>query len=406
MLVDQHQLAVVFLHDDIGLERFTEVLVVVFVDVDQGLRFFARRLRGLYSRLRHRLFRYLHRRFRFLYRRGRSLTLLFDMPLIPLGIIGRGIGDLDRALGDRDLRLVEHREQPIRFLLLFLQNRLRRGLYRGLYHGLFIALAEHLLRQLKGIDALNGLRGLIGQPCFHALFAVHQGGFHRVIDRVEHGTFVDETYLELGRMDVDVHRVEGHVEVEHAGREFAYHHAPLAGFADRRHRGLADDEAAVDEEVLHIAVGACVLGTADVARNTDAAQRVVHGDQALCEITAVDGVDRRQELCISRGTQNGLLVFDISQRDLGVRQRDLVDDVRYGVALRHIGLEEFHAGGHVVEQVADDEGGAVGTADVLKADLLAALDQIACAGLFLTRFGDQLEVGHGGYARQRLSAKA
>ena len=207
-------------------------------------------------------------------------------------------------------------------------------------------------------------------------------------------------------MDVDVHRVEGHVEIDDAGRELADHDSALARLADRRHRGLADDEAAIDKEVLHIAVGAGVLGTADIARDVHAAEGVIHGDQLAGEIPAVDGVDRREQLAVTRGTQHIFGILDIGERDLGVRQRDLVDHIGYGVALRHIGFEELHAGRDVIEQIADDEGGAVGTARVLKEHLFPALDQIAGAELLLSRLGDQLEVGNGRNARERFTAKA
>ena len=207
-------------------------------------------------------------------------------------------------------------------------------------------------------------------------------------------------------MDVDVHGVEGHIEIDDAGRELADHDSALARLADRRHRGLADHEAVIDKEILHIAVGAGVLGTADKARDVHAAEGVVHGDQLAGEIPAVDGIDRREQLAVARGTQDVFGVFDIGERDLGVRQRDLVDHIGYGVALRHIGFEELHAGRHVVEQITDDEGGAVGTARVLKEHLFPALDQIAGTELLLARLGDQLEVRDRRNARERLTSES
>ena len=75
-----------------------------------------------------------------------------------------------------------------------------------------------------------------------------------------------------------------------------------------------------------------------------------------------------------------------------MRERYLIYYVRYGVALCHIGLEELHTGGNVIEQVADDECGAVGTARVVERYLLAALYQIPCADILLTSLGDELEM--------------
>ena len=104
--------------------------------------------------------------------------------------------------------------------------------------------------------------------------------------------------------------------------------------------------------------------------------------------------------------QDVLLISYIVYRDLGVRKRDLVDNVGYGVALSHIGLEELHARGDVIEQVAHDEGCAVGTAGVREADLLAALDDTASADILLFCLGDELEMGYGGDGRESLASKA
>ena len=160
------------------------------------------------------------------------------------------------------------------------------------------------------------------------------------------------------------------------------------------------------EKVLHIAVGAGFLGLADIAGHPDAAEGIIDRQQGSRELSAVDGVDRGEELSVAGGMEHLLLVADIGKRDLGMRKRDLVDHIGNSVALRHIRLQKLHAGGNVVEQVTDDKGSAVGTAGVVQRDLLAAFDQIAGADLFLACLGDQLEVGYRGYGREGFAAEA
>ena len=232
----------------------------------------------------------------------------------------------------RRVRFIQHPDQLVRARSGLCAVGLC-GLQRCL---LFVTLAKNLLRQLKGVHAHLWLTRFARR--LNALFPAQQSGFDRVINGVKHRAFIDKANLQLGRVDVDVNRAAGHVKIDHTGGELADHHRALARFADRGHSGLADHITVIDKKVLHIAVGTGVLGTAQIAADPDPAQRVLHRDQSAGKLTAVHGINRRQQLAVPCGTQGGFAVPDIGERDLGVREGDFINDIGHGVALRHVGL--------------------------------------------------------------------
>ena len=75
-------------------------------------------------------------------------------------------------------------------------------------------------------------------------------------------------------------------------------------------------------------------------------------------------------------------------------------------ALHRIGFHEFHSGGGVVEQIPDDDGGAVGTAGLLVLHDLTGLQHQADTGDAACGFGHQIDAAHRSDGGQSFAAEA
>ena len=182
-----------------------------------------------------------------------------------------------------------------------------------------------------------------------------EGGLYPVVHRVENGALVDKAHLQLGGVDVHIHRPKGEVQVQHAGGELPHHDGALVGLLQGGHGGAAADVPAVDEEVLHGAVGPAGGGRADKALHLYMAQLVVDGNEGGGELPAVDGVNGGGELAVPRGVELFLAVPEEPEGNLRVGQGQLIQNARHGVALGGVLFEELHAGGGVVEQIPHQE---------------------------------------------------
>ena len=194
--------------------------------------------------------------------------------------------------------------------------------------------------------------------------------------------------------------------MQHAGGELAHHDGALVGLLQGGHGGAAADVPAVDEEVLHGAVGPAGGGRADKALHLYMAQLVVDGNEGGGELPAVDGVNGGGELAVPRGVELLLAVPEEPEGNLRVGQGQLIQNARHGVALGGVLFEELHAGGGVVEQIPHQNGGALGAAGVLQGGLLGAAAGVAHPCHRAGGAGEQLHVGHGGDGGQRLPAEA
>ena len=86
-------------------------------------------------------------------------------------------------------------------------------------------------------------------------------------------------------------------------------------------------------------------------------------------------------------------------------QGDAVDDAGHAVALGDVLFQELHAGGRVVEEVPDDDGGAFGAARVAEEDFFGAFDLVDGTCLVVGRAGQHVDPGDRGDRGQRLAAE-
>ena len=206
-------------------------------------------------------------------------------------------------------------------------------------------------------------------------------------------------------MDVDVHLTQRQVQMQHAAREAGGGQLVLIGLLQRGGQQPGADVAPVDEEMLAVAVAAGGGGAGGVAAERDVVPRAGDLHHIQCHLPPQNGIDGAVELAVAGGDEHLLPVAEKTIAHGGVGQRL---PLHHGVDLRALGgvaLHELQPGGGVVEQVADDDGGALWAAGLLSADDGPALQPQADAG-GPPSAGEQVDTADGGNGRQRLAAEA
>ena len=151
--------------------------------------------------------------------------------------------------------------------------------------------------------------------------------------------------------------------MQHAGREFSYHDLVAVGFLQSGNQQLGFYGAVVDEKGLQTPAGAGIGGLGDVAGQGVGFPAAVHLHHPG-KVPAIDAVDCRLQAAVSRGGKHLLAVPEELDGHLRVRQRLHLHGGGYPAALHGVGFHEFHPGGGVEKEVADDDGRPFGTADL------------------------------------------
>ena len=205
---------------------------------------------------------------------------------------------------------------------------------------------------------------------------------------------------------VHVDHVRGHRHRQHTAREFALQHLIPVGLLQRGGQDLRLDIAPVQKEHLHGAGAAPVGRERDEARYRDIAAAPLHGQQRARELPPVGRVDRRQQIPVAGCLERADAVFLEAERNVGVRQREMLhksgDCGGFGAVLAH----EFQARGGVVEQVAHGDDRPVGRPGLLDAPEVAALDTQPRTRRRAALTGLYLHPADGANRRERLPAKA
>ena len=129
-------------------------------------------------------------------------------------------------------------------------------------------------------------------------------------------------------------------------------------------------------------------------------------DHLLGGLLAVHGKHRVPELAVAEAVVHRLAVADVAHGHVRVAHQHAGHGVRHQPALVAGLLQKRPPHRQVVEQALHHEGGALGAADLLHAQVLPAVDVQPNAGLLPLRAGGHLHMGHRCDGRQRLAAKA
>ena len=242
------------------------------------------------------------------------------------------------------------------------------------------------------------------------------GGGQRVAqapdDQATHQGGVAEADLGLGRVDVDVDLERIDLDEQHGGGVAVAGEEVGIGAAQGALQQAVLHRAAVDEQILVLAVAARIGGQARKARQADLIADVVDQQGIGLEIAAEDGGEAAQAPPIPRvfggQAQDGAALDVEGEADGLVRHGLSAQLLGNGHGLGALGLHEFEPGGGGVEQVAHldpgavrpGEGGGAGRGDAATLD---AQGMGVAAGGWAT---GQRQPGDGADGGQGLAAKA
>ena len=194
--------------------------------------------------------------------------------------------------------------------------------------------------------------------------------------------------------------------MQDAAGEPALQQLVLIGLLQRRRQQLGLDEAAVDKKHLLAPAAMAAEGLGDKALHTHVAAAAGDGQQGQGEITSHGGIDGGQQLSVTGGMEHLLPVPQQLKGDVRVAEGQMLHHARHGGALGAVLLHELHAGGGVVKEVTDADGGALRAAGRLRPAGDAALQMEGRAHIRAHGAGEDIHTGHGGDGRQRLAPEA
>ena len=259
---------------------------------------------------------------------------------------------------------------------------------------------------------------------------LHEGGADGIADEVVDEAGLAEADLGLGRVNVDVNLLRGHLQKEQHHGEAGGRKDVAVGLAECVEDQLVADEALIDEDVDGVAIELLQLRLGDEAGEAEVAGvgwgvvgvalpggrlgqsgvgEVGLGGSGEHEAKGVLAEDLEEPLAVvghGRSDQQGLgggVEFEVAGGMGEGVVGDKSGDVREFGLLR---LEELAAGGGVEEEVADGEGGTGRQAGVFDAEDVAAGDLDEGTGSVFRGAGFEGEAGDAGDGGQGLSTEA
>ena len=133
---------------------------------------------------------------------------------------------------------------------------------------------------------------------------------------------------------------------------------------------------------------------------------VVAGNEVAGKIAPIDRINRRKQFAVARGVELHAVVAYELERDGRVRQCDFLHYIAYRVSLGDVLLHELCSCGDVVEEVADNNGRAVGTAALFVRLLHASFNRVQRAVLVLAALCHDLHSRDCRHRGESLSAEA
>ena len=232
-----------------------------------------------------------------------------------------------------------------------------------------------------------------------------QSSQHPVVHGGKHLLLVLELHLCLCGVDVHVHGVGPHGEVEHTARELAHHLLVAVGLLQGRHHHPAFDVPSVDEKVLIAAAAPATGGQGDKAGDLHVLPGPLHRQKAQGQIPAQHGVNGTFQLSVSGGEQLLLAVPDELHRQLRVGQGQPLHHSEHRRTLGGVFLHEFQPGGGVKKQVPHQHGGTLGASRLLLFHQLSPFQRQGGAQP-LALVGEQFHPGHRRNGGQSLTPEA
>ena len=204
-------------------------------------------------------------------------------------------------------------------------------------------------------------------------------------------------------MDVHIHGLHGHIDLQHAGREAAHHDLVAVRLLQRGGEQTGFDIAVVDKKALPGAVAARGGRLCDEAAHAQLFPAAVDRQHIVGQLPAIDGVDCGHAVALPVGVQLLLPVLQKAEGDLRVRERLLLHDGENSGGLRRVGFHELHPRGRVVKQLPHQNCRAARASGRLLGQDLPRLQMQPDAVFRALRPREQVDLRHGRNGRQRLA---
>ena len=231
-----------------------------------------------------------------------------------------------------------------------------------------------------------------------------QRGGQTAADHLVHQRLLQEPHLRLGRMDVDVHPFVRELQEQvHLGAARLDGGAAV-GVVHRVQDGAVLDRAAVDEQVLRTADRPVGGQRGGQTGEPHPRRLLAHRDQP--RPIPVDLEETVGERLHRRVVEERARAAPQPEADRGVREGDLRQGARDVAGLGPVRLEELAPGRHVVEEVADLDGGPLRQPGRGHPRLVPAVDRHLDAARRAAGARPQPQVRDRGDARQRLAPEA
>ena len=147
-----------------------------------------------------------------------------------------------------------------------------------------------------------------------------QCGFCGPVHRVERLALTGKAHLGFCGVHIHVHQFTGHVQHEHASREFALHQgAPVCVF-QRRHHGAVFYKPPVDKKELHPPACPAGPGRGDQAVHPVRARRLIQLQKILGKFAPQHRIDRAAQAPVAGGLVLKLPVLYKAHRHFRVRE--------------------------------------------------------------------------------------
>ena len=229
---------------------------------------------------------------------------------------------------------------------------------------------------------------------------------HRVAHRLVDGFLVGKTDVHLGRMDIDVHDRTVDRKHQTGKRVLVIHELGAVPVFDRLLQDAALQVAPVDIIILEIAVAPGQGGFPDQARDPDRPVSAFRLHGFPHDLPAVDLADHVGEAAVSGSRKPRPPVHDKIERDLRIRQGQLLHICPHMRTLGERRLQELGPGRRIIKQVSHDDRRSVRSPDLFAELLSPAFDQISHRAQFVRLFRDHLDAADRRYAGQSFTPEA
>ena len=227
-----------------------------------------------------------------------------------------------------------------------------------------------------------------------------------MIDGGKNLLFPGELDLQLGGMDVDIHRPGAEPQLQKAHGIASHGHFPLIGLLHRRRKQAGADIAPVDVKALLAPVGPGALRSGDIAPHGDVPHLTADGGEIARQLPSRAGIDGREHLPVPRGGKALPPILDEAEGHPRPGDGHLGEEGFGKGPLGGVFFQKFGPGGDVEKEIPHHDGGPHRAAGLSPAGLLPRLQGELDPLGPVRRPGEEIHPRHRSDGRQRFAPEA